>query len=96
MELVIVLLAALPIFFFLMVLRGYVLSQLWLWFLVPMFKLPEITVFGAYGICLIFSFLIPSRYDFETDKQKLKTIIEGITFPFFVLLIGWIVKTWLL
>jgi hypothetical protein len=69
--------------------RGFVLSYLWQWFVVP-FGLPNIGVAHAIGISLIVSFLT-----YEGAKTDNKDVAEAISGPVIQLVVvfafGWLV-----
>ncbi|MBU4347936.1 hypothetical protein KJ671_00275 [Patescibacteria group bacterium] len=58
-----------------MILRGYVLSVLWGWFIVPVFHLPELTLAVAIGIAMIMSIITHqhSTKKYENDIKKIKS-----------------------
>ncbi len=85
-------------------LRGYVLSILWGWFMVPIFHLPVLSVMQAIGIALTISYLIQQTNFFnqlkqeqeQDKKKKLRESMKIVTFttiiyPLIALLIGYIV-----
>lgn len=75
------------------VLRGFVLSVLWKWFMETTFRLPGITIPQALGISLIASFL---TYQYVEDKRAFSTqIVVGLLTPLFFLLAGWIYSLFL-
>lgn len=73
------------------VLRGFVLSILWGWFLVPVFSLPAISIPQALGIALVIGMLTGGigTGNQSTDSAAAKVVII-ILGPLFTLLIGWI------
>lgn len=70
--------------------RAFVLSYLWIWFVVPIFNLPSIGIAQCIGVALVSAFLfhpyIPSK---EKDNMIWFSILVG---PFITLGFGWIVK----
>jgi len=74
------------------ILKGYVLSILWGWFIVPVFSLPELTVVSAIGIAIVVSYL---THQYNENKGEGKSFDKRIAIiilrPFFVLLFGWVV-----
>jgi hypothetical protein len=75
--------------------RGYVLSVIWGWLVVPMFALPPITVLGAIIISMIVGFLTYQHSTAPKDPEKTGWgHMLGIAFgyPAVVLFIAWIVK----
>lgn len=72
-------------------LRGYVLSVLWGWFIVPTFGLPGISIPIAIGIGIILSF---TTHQISAAREKQSTgdhVFNIVAHPLLVLLIGWIV-----
>lgn len=80
------------------VLRGWVLSILWAWFLVPM-GLPPISIPYAIGISLVFGMLAKDSYsksdDDDTREDTIKRLVGIYVAPLLILFIGWIVKQFL-
>jgi hypothetical protein len=69
--------------------RGYVLSILWVWFIVRAFDAPPLSIPLAIGVSLIASFL---THQWTTEKRKTSLIVSMAIFgPAMTLLIGWIV-----
>lgn len=73
------------------ILRGWILSILWSWFIVSQFKVPEIEIVPAIGLSLVSSYLIGSSST-STDFKDIKVYIKIIALPFTVLGMGWVVK----
>jgi len=74
--------------------RGYVLSVVWGWLVVPMFGFPPITLLGAIIISLVVGFLVYQHNNCKkADNNEFGTAI-GIAFiwPLMVLGIAWVVK----
>lgn len=75
--------------------NGYVLSMLWAWFMVPLFRLPSLSVVGAMGLALIVTYLtvnMPKKQE-ETDWAYL--IMGAIVKWTFFLFLGWLFHLWL-
>ena len=76
--------------------RGYVLTVLWSWFVVPTFSLPALALAPAIGLSLIISFL---TYQHDSAKEPegefadrmAKAIALALLMPAMVLGIGWVV-----
>lgn len=87
-------LAVLTIYPVAVILRGYVLSTLWGWFLVPVFQIPQLTVVPAIGLSLIAGFLTLhaqvglQKQTFETLSKRL---VDVVLYPIMAFAIGWIV-----
>ena len=84
------------IFSSLILLRGYVLSILWRWFMVPTLGLPQLSVVQAIGIAMVVSFLTyHDDLDLQRSERSLgqKTVIFlcRIIYLLFALLFGWVV-----
>ena len=82
------------------IVRGYVFSTLWGWFMVPIFNLPPINIPLAIGIYLII-ILVTSHL--KTDYSNSSSSTQGfaekvgesfgtiVLYPFFILFLGWII-----
>lgn len=80
------------------ILNAFVLIKLWGWFIVPFFGLPPLIIPVAIGIAMIVSFLaIPINTAKAEDDPAVKKghIISGIVRPFVILLLGWIVSSFM-
>jgi len=75
------------------ILRGWVLSILWGWFIVPIFKAPPIGVAQAIAIAITVS-LLAHQYVPSKEKNTWGPLIFGCLLPLMALLIGWILKGW--
>ncbi len=73
--------------------RGFVLSYLWTWFLVPL-GVPDIGIIHAIGISMIASFLT-SQYINNKDADKWGSIAFTTLVPFFALVFGAIAHAWM-
>jgi hypothetical protein len=77
--------------------RGYVLTVLWAWFVVPTFGLPALALAPAIGLSLVVSFLTHQLTSKEDDKRDFsdrmaRAIGVVLLMPLFVLGIGWVVR----
>lgn len=80
----------LPVMIFVFsVVKAFVISTLWYWYIVPFFNLPELPLAISFGIGLLFSYLIPVA-DQTKDKKLGEKIAYLILFPSIVLLFGWL------
>ncbi len=79
---------------------GWVLMKLWAWFVVPLFRLPALTLLPAIGLSLVVSFLTfqvpPFTPSPEPDAKQNTTNLEAlgeamVNRPLFVLGFGWVV-----
>ena len=81
--------------------RGYVLSVLWGWFVVPAFGLPALSVPLAIGLSLIVSFLTMHKTGNEAEKDRelseafIHSVVVAALVPAFVLFAGWVVTKFL-
>jgi hypothetical protein len=78
------------------ILDGIVLRQLWLWFVVPLFEVPALSIPQAIGLGVIVGYLThQDRYTKREGDEMLTALIygilSGIMTPLIGLLIGWIV-----
>jgi hypothetical protein len=74
------------------VLNGWVLSKLWLWFMVPMFGFKPISVVYAIGLALTVRFLTVDYSFTKQEKQDTATILLIPVFgSLFALAFGWLV-----
>lgn len=76
------------------ILRGLVISKLWLWFIVPVFHLPILTIVYAIGISYLVSLLthqpIYTDDKRESSERVIMQLSEAISLSLIVLLFGWI------
>lgn len=79
-------------------LRGWVLSRMWAWFMVPTFHLPALGVAAAIGIAATVR-LVTYQADADKDHEDegtaeriIKASIRAVVLPLFVLGFGWCVK----
>ena len=84
-----------------LMLRGFILSIIWRWFLMPL-GLPEISVSLAIGVALTVSFLaLKDASDFRSGADSIdedefataiaKTMTQVFMLPFWLLLTAWVV-----
>lgn len=77
------------------VIRGYVLSVLWSWFIVEHFKLNELSITHAIGLSLVVNYLIMKSDKTEDNRTLEEKIIDGLGFSIGIgaiaLLLGWII-----
>lgn len=79
------------------ILRGYALSKLWLWFIVSSFGVVPLGIAQSVGIALVAAFLTHQPDTYE-DKDKSATerffgaVITTFLVPALTLLVGWVVK----
>lgn len=76
----------------LVLLKAWVLTYLWKWYVVPMFGLPPLRLVFAFGLSLTANYLLPSHT--ENGKQNGATLlVQLVISPFVALALGWI-GTW--
>lgn len=81
------------------VLKGWALSTLWGWFIVPVFQAPALSIPAAIGANLIAAFLTKQVMPEDQSKKPDERLVQSIGYvllapPVFVL-VGWIVKQWM-
>lgn len=91
-------LAALGLMPFAVIIHGYVLSQLWKLFIVPVFSLPLITAIEAAGIIFVIGFIF-MKIDWENKMDEISTqefiskwISHSLITPFIMLGFGYIIS----
>jgi hypothetical protein len=81
--------------------RGYALTVLWAWFVVPVFHLPVLSIAPAIGLSLIVSFLT-YQYDAKTPTdgdatdEFVRAAIGSFLLPLAAIGIGWIVHQFMI
>lgn len=86
-------------FIFLSALWGaFVFTKLWIWFVVPLFGLPVLTLAQAYGLMLIVNFLkpLPKTDKSATKEEKIANAATILLSPLVILGIGYFVKSFFL
>lgn len=76
--------------------RGFVLSKLWLWFIVPTFNAPALSLTAAIGLSILvgmFTYGIASQYSDKdkTSGDEWKGIGNGFLYPLISLGFGYVV-----
>jgi len=71
-------------------LRAWVLTWLWVWYVVPAFGLHPLRMVYAFGLALIVNFLTANPTKTDTDKKWWSDLLIAAGGPLFVLLCGWI------
>jgi len=74
------------------IIKGYVLSILWGWFIVPKFGAPPLGVAWAIGVSAILAVALPrpqAMKTLESDNWGLSMFVSTF-YPLFGLLVGWI------
>lgn len=72
--------------------RGFVITKLWAWFVIPTFpSAPELTIPVAWGLSMLVSFLTAEHPDHNDTKTFWGNVLVT---PFSVLFFGWLVSQW--
>ena len=75
-------------------LRGWTLSILWAWFIMPKFAAPALSIAYAIGISLTANFVV-QRLDEntkpKTTEEQIVLYLQAFIIPMFALGFGWIV-----
>ena len=76
--------------------RGYVLTVLWAWFVMPTFGLPALGIAPAIGLALVVSFLTHQSDSVKTPEGDFaermgRACAYALLLPLFMLGIGWVV-----
>lgn len=78
---------------------GLALSTLWGWFVVPVFKLPALTILEAYGLALVVQVAKGTSNNIEKSEELASAIAKGFWLPpavsALLLLAGWVAKSWI-
>lgn len=79
---------------------GVVAMKLWLWFVVPIFGFKALTLVQAWGLAFFVGFLthqltFNTNKDERSDTEKITHYCTAITYPWMVLGMGWIIKTFI-
>lgn len=78
------------------IINGFVLSKLWLWFIVPFFGFAPLSIPLAIGISLIVTFLtyhtIGLKAEDDAAKKRGNAVLVFVR-PFVYLLFGWVVHS---
>ena len=87
------------LFVFTSLFRGYILSVLWGWFMVPTLGLPRLSVVQAIGIAIVVSFLTHQDTSYIPKKERKRSGWESlgvvILYPLIALLFGWVVHQYM-
>lgn len=70
-------------------LRGFVICRLWLWFIVPAFKVQPLALVTALGISLLASLLTFQVNGFKYSEDPLTNSICGVLAATVVSLVSW-------
>jgi hypothetical protein len=80
-----------------MMLQAYVFTQLWDWFVIPIFKTaPVINYIQAIGLSLVITFYFGGKsYTTYKNNKWWDFLLQGIGATLFVWFVGWIVTLFL-
>jgi len=75
-------------------LTGFVLSQLWAWFIVPVFHVSELTVAQAIGVALVAGFVThkPDLSEGDEARKFTKLATDAVLHPVLFLIIAFVVR----
>lgn len=79
--------------------EGFVISKLWLWFIVPVFALPVLSISTAIGIALVFS-ILTHQHPRKTGEPDVMAEVGhqfwiGLANPFILLVFGAVVHAFM-
>lgn len=76
------------------ILDGWVITQLWLWFVVPTFKITPLSIPIAIGIHWLVFFLCPKKSDLreESIKSNVDLFLESVFISMTALFGGFVAK----
>jgi hypothetical protein len=75
----------------LVLLKAWVLTWLWNWYIVPIFHVAPLRMIFAFGLSLTINYLFPRNE--SSSKEGIAAIWQAIFSPLLALLLGWI-GTW--
>jgi hypothetical protein len=97
MEMLIILALTASVVVALSIWEGFVLTKLWMWFVVPTFGLPMLTIPVAIGLALIVGFLTHQMRQTNRDEEPLVQAASLFGHGFFnagvILFMGWVVHS---
>lgn len=102
MKKIFVLIATMGMNAVLYIFKGYVLSVMWYWFMVPIFSLPKLTIVPSIAVIVVVN-LLTFRYRYVSEEEdgksdlarSLTIFIHGIIYTAVSLLAGWIVHIYM-
>lgn len=71
------------------VVRSFIITKLWGWYLVPHFGVDQLPIVIAFGISLLVGYLSPIIHC-EDKRKTSEKIAAAVVIPLFVLLAGWV------
>jgi hypothetical protein len=79
-------------------LYGWAVSLMWAWFVVPVFALPELSIWQAAGLSMLVkltTFEITGK-EATTDSEYWARFVASLVFPMLMVASSWVIKTFLL
>ena len=78
------------------ILRGWVISIMWSWYMVPVFGLPQVNVPLAIGISLTGQLMLPNNHQKSEDiPDPVKVVVNFALLSLICLLMGYVTKFWI-
>lgn len=75
------------------ILRGWVLSKLWGWFVLPLFPaMPHLNFLQAAGLLAVVSFMTYTP-TVSKESESAELITNAAVYPLLALLFGWVLKS---
>lgn len=87
-----------------MVYLSFIFKNLWLWFIVPVFNLPPVTLVSAIGVIIVISIVTYKKSTYKETKEIMeegveKEMIYSFTYDIltgtYLFILGWFIKEWL-
>lgn len=79
--------------------KGWVLSVLWDWFVVPFLGVRPLPTLYAVGLCLIYRLIVPyeppAEPEGQTTADRLSKETARLLLPLSYLITGWLIRCWL-
>jgi hypothetical protein len=83
------LIAAVMLMPLLIVIKAFVISQLWEWYIVSHFGVSTLPMITAFGITLLANFIIHVGYS-KDERRMEEKLAHSLSIPVIALLMGWI------
>jgi hypothetical protein len=74
-------------------LKAWVLTYLWQWYVMPVFGVPPLRLVFAFGLSLTINYLLPHIDPPKEQEKTLAPMVKMILSPVLAILFGWI-GTW--
>ena len=95
MNKLLIVVGCLVILVIIVIVNGFVVSQLWDWLIVPVFSLPALSISEAAGTSLVVSYLTHSPDTSKADTDRVKAWTVAIAKPLLALAIGYVLTFYL-